>query len=264
MKTSILAKRVLVCLSALGMFPLAVWAQTAASLTPVAPVPNPCTPRFAAGSVITQPPALYSHNGVLSVQFSYQQTTDSLGNLLHCFMTPDGLQEPTLHVKPGDTLNITVTNNTPAQPFGEVFNAPNCGDTTVQFPTTSPPLPANTPNPNGILSIGSSVNIHYHGTNVTPQCGGDNVTKTLINSGSTFQYSFKFPLNEPPGLYWYHPHVHGLAERDLLGGATGALIVDGIQNVQPAVQGLRQRLLVVRDQPTIYGAGSESPGNCGN
>jgi FtsP/CotA-like multicopper oxidase with cupredoxin domain len=190
----------------------------------------------------------------LNVQFSYQQTTDSIGNLLHCFMTPDGVQEPTLHVRPGDTLNITVTNNTPAQPFGEVFNPPNCGDTTVQ--EAQPP--------NGIQSVGSSVNIHFHGTNVTPQCGGDNVTKTLINSGSTFQYSFTIPSDEPPGLYWYHPHVHGLAERDLLGGATGALIVSGIANVQPAVQGLRQRLLIVRDQPTIFGAGNESAGNCGN
>jgi FtsP/CotA-like multicopper oxidase with cupredoxin domain len=88
------------------------------------------------------------------------------------------------------------------------------------------------------------------------------VTKTLINSGSTFQYSFTFPTNEPPGLYWYHPHVHGLAERDLLGGASGALIVDGMQNVQPAVAGLRERILVIRDQPQVQGA-AEGPGNCG-
>lgn len=133
----------------------------------------------------------------------------------------------------------------------------------VQFPTTSPPLPPNTPNPNGIASIGSSVNIHYHGTNVTPQCKGDNVTRTLINSQSTFQYSFTFPIDEPPGLYWYHPHVHGLAERDLLGGASGALIVDGIENVQPAVQGLRPRTLIIRDLPQIDGL-AESAGNCGN
>jgi FtsP/CotA-like multicopper oxidase with cupredoxin domain len=264
MKTSIRVGSVLICAAVLGAFPLGAVAQTRYSAPPVPPVPDPCTPRFAAGSVIKEPPALFSRNGVLSVRFSYQQTTDSLGNLLHCFMTPDGVQEPTLHVNPGDTLNITVTNNTPVQPFGETFKAPNCGDNTVQFPTTSPPLPPNTPNPNGILSVGSSVNIHYHGTNVTPQCGGDNVTKTLINSGSTFQYSFTFPTNEPPGLYWYHPHVHGLAERDLLGGATGALVVDGIQNVKPAVQGLRQRVLTVRDQPTVFGAGNENGGNCGN
>jgi FtsP/CotA-like multicopper oxidase with cupredoxin domain len=167
-------------------------------------------------------------------------------------MTDTGIEEPTLHVNPGDTLNITVTNNTPMQPFGETYTAPNCGDATVQF----------TPPANGIASVGASVNIHYHGTNVTPQCGGDNVTRTLINPGTTFQYSFTFPTDEPPGLYWYHPHVHGLAERDLLGGATGALVVDGIQNVQPAVKGTRQRILVIRDQPQVQGA-AEGPGNCG-
>jgi FtsP/CotA-like multicopper oxidase with cupredoxin domain len=169
-------------------------------------------------------------------------------------MTDTGIEEPTLHVNPGDTLNITVTNNTPMQPFGETYNAPNCGNATVQF----------TPPANGMASVGASVNIHYHGTNVTPQCGGDNVTRTLINPGpgSTFQYSFTFPTDEPPGLYWYHPHVHGLAERDLLGGATGGLVVDGIQNVQPAVSGLRQRILMIRDQPQVQGA-AEGPGNCG-
>lgn len=241
----------------MAMVTVAAFAQTitttsSTSPTPVKPVSNPCA-RLKAGSIVHQPPALFSSNGVLNVRFSYQQTTDSVGRLLHCFMTDTGIEEPTLHVKPGDTLKITVTNNTPASPLGEVFNPPNCGDTTVQF----------TPPANGIASVGSSVNIHYHGTNVTPQCKGDNVTRTLINSGNTFQYSFTFPTDEPPGLYWYHPHVHGLAERDLLGGATGALVVDGIQNVQPAVQGLRHRILIIRDQPQVQGLG-ESAGNCGN
>jgi FtsP/CotA-like multicopper oxidase with cupredoxin domain len=218
---------------------------------PVAPVPNPCQ-RFKAGSVVANPPALFSANGSLSVRFSYQQTTDSVGRLLHCFMTPNGLQDPTLHVKPGDTLNITVTNNTPASPLGEMFNPPNCGDDAVEF--TPPSASAD--------SVGSSVNIHYHGTNVTPQCHGDNVTKTIINSGSTFQYSFTFPTDEPSGLYWYHPHIHGLAERDLLGGASGALIVDGIENTQPAVSGLRERVIVMRDQTQVDGL-AEGGGNCG-
>ena len=162
---------ILVCGTAFLFSPAPTSSQAAAGAgapVPVALVPNPCTPRFAAGSVVHQPPELYSENGVLNVRFSYQETTDSVGRLLHCFMTPDGMQEPTLHVNPGDTLNITVTNNTLASPLGEVYTAPNCGDTTVEF----------TPPASGTTSIGSSVNIHYHGTNVTPQCGGDNVTRT--------------------------------------------------------------------------------------
>jgi len=238
--------RILFAAVAFAMAPAGAFAQT-----PVAPVPNPC-PRFTAGSVVQQPPALFSHNGVLNVRFSYQtttDTTDSPGRQLFCFMTPDGLENPTLHVNPGDTLKITVTNNTPTSPISsmgeidELYNPPNCGDTTqrTQDPTQNAGM------------TGGSMNIHYHGTNVSPQCHGDNVTKTLINSGSTFQYNIQFPKDEPPGLYWYHPHVHGLAEAAVQGGGAGALVVDGINNVQPAVANLRERILVLRDQPTIQG-----------
>lgn len=200
--------------------------KAASSAAPVPPVANPC-PRPDAGSVVHNPAALFSSDGVLNVSFSYQHRIDSSGRELFCFMTPDGLQNPTLHVNPGDHLIITVTNNTPVGTGGMTINPPNCGDTTMNS---------------------SSVNIHYHGTNTSPKCRQDEVIKTLVNSGETFQYNFVFPLNEPPGLYWYHPHVHGIAEHALQGGAAGAIIVDGINNVQPAVGSLRQRILLVRDQ----------------
>jgi FtsP/CotA-like multicopper oxidase with cupredoxin domain len=229
----------------------AAMAQTASpatsSSTPaaVAPVPNACQ-RFAPGSVVQQPPALFSQNGVLNVRFSYQTTTDSYGRQLFCFMTPNGLENPTLYLNPGDTLNITVTNNTPitGPVTTEQYNPPNCGNTTAveQNPDNGGfTFPAMT---------GGSMNIHYHGTNTSPACGADNVTKTLINPGSTFSYSVQFPTTEPPGLYWYHPHVHGLAEAALQGGASGAIVVQGINNVQPATAGLLQRILVIRDEPT--------------
>jgi FtsP/CotA-like multicopper oxidase with cupredoxin domain len=206
---------------------------TTVSSTPatVQPVPNPC-PRFAPGSVVQQPAALFSQDGVLSVQFSYQTTTDSAGRTLFCFMTPSGLENPTLHVRPGDHLIITVTNNTTSQPLHMMIDPPNCG-------------------PGGNMMTLSSLNIHYHGTNTSPTCHSDEVIKTLINFGETFQYNVAFPENEPPGLYWYHPHVHGIAEAALLGGASGALVVDGIEEVQPAVSELRQRILVLRDQNTF-------------
>ena len=196
--------------------------------SPVRPVANPC-PRFNAGSVADNPPALFSSNGVLEVRFSYQQRFDSDGTELLCFMTPDGLEDPTLHVKPGDHLVITITNNTPAAPaIMPPLDLPNCGNLQVTK---------------------SSINIHYHGTNTSPTCHQDNVIKTVINSDETFQYNVAFPSDEPSGLYWYHPHIHMLAEHDVQGGATGAIIVEGIEGQQPAVSGLRERVFVVRDQP---------------
>ncbi len=238
------------CVMVLALAQTCAFAQTA-----VAKVNTTCQ-RFNPGSVIHQPPALFSSNGVLNVQFSYQTSTDSAGRQTFCFITPSGLQNPTLHVNPGDTLNITVTNNTPFNPVGdttEVFNAPTCGDITFE---------AQNPDNNNGMS-GGSMNIHYHGTNTTPQCHGDNVVKTLVNPGHTFSYSLVFPTDEPPGLYWYHPHVHGLAEAALQGGASGALVVNGIHNVQPAVSKLRHRVIMVRDEPTLQGLQEDAGGTEG-
>lgn len=94
----------------------------------------------------------------------------------------------------------------------------------------------------------TSVNMHFHGANTSPGCHSDEVIHTLVNNGKTFQYHVAFPKNEPPGLYWYHPHVHGQSETAVLGGGTGAIIVEGIEKYQPDVAGLRERVLEVRDQ----------------
>lgn len=105
-KTSIVKRTILSLywLIFLTLAPMCTFAQTSATSggtpTPVPPVPNPCS-RFTAGRVVHNPPALFSSNGVLNVRFSYQQTTDSAGRTLFCFMTDTGLEEPTLHVKPG-------------------------------------------------------------------------------------------------------------------------------------------------------------------
>jgi FtsP/CotA-like multicopper oxidase with cupredoxin domain len=201
---------------------------------------DPC-PRPAAGTVVTPPPDLFSDDGVLNVTFNYFTAVDQANRTLFCFKTPDGLQSPTLHVKPGDTLNVTVTNRVPPPAPGtptEVVSNPSnqCGDATMTI---------------------TSLNVHYHGTNTTPACHGDQVIHTIINSGETFHYSLQFPTDEPPGLYWYHPHVHGIAEGAVQGGASGAIIVEGIGHFQPAVVGLPERILMVRDMNV---AGLPTPG----
>ena len=91
----------------------------------------------------------------------------------------------------------------------------------------------------------TSVNMHFHGANISPTCHSDEVIHTIVNAGQSYTYSLKFPADEPPGLYWYHPHIHGFAEAALQGGASGAIIVDGIESVQPAVKGLPSRTLIM-------------------
>jgi FtsP/CotA-like multicopper oxidase with cupredoxin domain len=220
---------------ALGIPLVTATAQTSAVVQT-----GPC-PRFAAGSTVTNPPALFSKNGVLKVNLSYQTEQDAQGRTLYCFTTPSGTESPTLHVKPGDHLMINVKNNLPvptsASEMQMATNAASiCGATKMNT---------------------SSVNVHYHGTNTSPACHQDEVVHTLINPGQTFSYNVAFPSDEPPGLYWYHPHVHGISEPAVLGGASGVIVVDGIESVQRATLGLPHRILVVRDQPV---AGNPTPG----
>jgi FtsP/CotA-like multicopper oxidase with cupredoxin domain len=93
----------------------------------------------------------------------------------------------------------------------------------------------------------NSVNIHYHGTNVPPSCHQDEVIKTAVDGGKSFDYALQFPKDEPPGLYWYHPHIHGLSEAAVLGGASGAIIVEGLEKFNPVVAGLPEQIFMIRD-----------------
>ncbi|HEX4294734.1 MAG TPA: multicopper oxidase domain-containing protein [Rhizomicrobium sp.] len=191
-------------------------------------------PRPAVGSEIAPPPDLFSVNGTLETSLNYYTSVDDDGRTLFCFVTTDGKLSPTLHVNPGDRIKIHLTNMVPSAPLGRSEKMSNdtlvCGNADM---------------------TDTSVNMHFHGLNVTPGCHGDEVIHTLVNSGETFDYDFKVPADEPPGLYWYHPHVHGISSISVQGGGTGVIEVQGIANIQPAVSGLPERFIVLRDEPNM-------------
>jgi FtsP/CotA-like multicopper oxidase with cupredoxin domain len=201
---------------------------------------EPCS-RLPAGSDVSSPPDLYSADGKLTADLSYQKRTDAAGRTLYCFTTADGGESPTFHLHPGDRLVLRVKNDLP-----------------TPAPAAAMHMETNASNTCGsAMMTDASVNIHYHGTNTPPTCHADEVIRTLINPGETFTYDVPFPPDEPPGLYWYHPHVHGTSEAAVQGGASGAIVVEGIERLQPSVRGVPQRLLIVRDEEV---AGSPKPG----
>jgi FtsP/CotA-like multicopper oxidase with cupredoxin domain len=99
------------------------------------------------------------------------------------------------------------------------------------------------------MAMGADVmNLHFHGITIPPTCHEDDVLRTSVRPGESFDYRFTVPEDEPPGLYWYHPHIHGFARPQVLGGASGALIVEGIERANPEVAGLPERVLIIRDE----------------
>ena len=194
-------------------------------------------PRPAAQSPVNNPPDVFSVNGVIDIEMNYLTSVDDSGRTLFCFVTSDGMETPTLHVNPGDTIKIKLTNQVPKVPGGRSEVMSNDGDKCGSKNMTD-----------------SSVNMHFHGTNTSPRCHSDEVIHTLVNPGETFQYTLHIPKDEPPGLYWYHPHVHGTSSHMVQGGATGMIEVEGIANVQPAVAGLPERFIILRDQQFVEDA----------
>jgi FtsP/CotA-like multicopper oxidase with cupredoxin domain len=98
-----------------------------------------------------------------------------------------------------------------------------------------------------------STNLHFHGMTVPPVCHQDDVIQTSIQPDDPpFEYRMQIPADQPPGLYWYHPHIHGFSKVQVLGGASAALIVEGIERANPALAGLPERVVVIRDQELLY------------
>jgi FtsP/CotA-like multicopper oxidase with cupredoxin domain len=90
-------------------------------------------------------------------------------------------------------------------------------------------------------------NLHFHGLHVSPNAPQDDVISMMVMPGQSIRYAVKIPLDQPPGLYWYHPHPHGESYQQTLDGMSGAVVIEGIEKYVPAVRGLRERVLVLRD-----------------
>jgi FtsP/CotA-like multicopper oxidase with cupredoxin domain len=216
-----------------------------ACLTASAQLPN-CPLRPNPGSVVLDPLSLSSQNGALQLALTLRNGVDAAGYTHYCFdySTANGdVEAPTLRLNPGDTLTLDLTNQlnvvTPASAAGAHSH--------MEGMATSEP-PATDPCKSKLVNY-NTTNLHFHGLNVPPVCHQDDVVNTLIQPSPTpFRYQIQIPANEPPGLYWYHPHPHGFTTFQVNGGATGAIIVGGIEKIKPQVAGLTERVFIVRQQ----------------
>jgi FtsP/CotA-like multicopper oxidase with cupredoxin domain len=201
-----------------------------------------CT-RPSPGSAVPEPEDLRSQNGVLKVELAERNVTESSGSTRYCFLDGNGNQSPTLRLHPGNLLILNVKNDL-VDPRGAASPANH-------LHAEAKPESHADPCQSGAMTS-TSTNLHFHGLTVPPVCHQDDVLKTSIQpTDAPFEYRFRVPSNEPPGLYWYHPHIHGFTKQQVLGGASGALIIEGIERANPKLAGLPERVLVIRDQDLL-------------
>lgn len=187
---------------------------------------------------------------MLRLDLAVRNSVQSDGSMRYCYVTADGAQSPTLSLKPGDELILRLSNELADTtgthgPHGahnaHSAHAAHDAHATDDDPCTSGAMNA------------TATNLHFHGLTVPARCHEDEVLTTSIAAGSApFEYRFHIPRDETPGLYWYHPHIHGFSNQQVQGGASGAMIIEGIERAVPEVAGLPERVFVVRDQSLLH------------
>ena len=116
---------------------------------------------------------------------------------------------PTITMRPGQTVRISLANNLLEKKDGKVLPAAKC---------VIPDGGVNVPH------CFNETNLHAHGLWVSPSGNSDNVLIS-INPGVSFDYEYAVPSDHPAGTFWYHPHKHGSTALQVSSGMAGALVI---------------------------------------
>jgi len=165
----------------------------------------------ATAAALVEPPVVRSEAGVAQLTLIAVQNPKTG---LPAFSFNGQLVPPTIRVNPGDHIKIHYVNQLPVpvhQPFTNMTN------------------------------------LHFHGMKTSPTEPGDDVIDIMVMPGQSYDYDVYVPKDESPGLYWYHPHAHGESNRQLSGGMSGLIIVNGLEKYYPQVAHVPEQILILRD-----------------
>ncbi len=205
---------------------------------------------------LVDPPVFTSQNGVLDIMMvampqpipTISFTPPHSSTVIHptgwvyqiCPRPASGLSCPSgsstvspyggtrLALAPGDTLKIRFVNRLPKVDPNKLRHVTDPGEANLYLNPT---------------------NLHTHGV-LTPARAatrsdptfGDFVFVTIFNSANgipvpqtthqhgpivmdTVDYKITVPANHPSGLFWFHPHVHGIALNQLVEGMSGLMTI---------------------------------------
>ncbi len=181
-----------------------------------APTPEP----------LAQPSEIRSRNGILDATITAAPGPVRLGDHTLAGLLYNGAYvPPLLRARLGDTMRITFRN--------DLINHSG-----LDRPGYVGPI---------CTGVDTPSNLHFHGMSVSPQGNSDNVF-VHVRPGDAFQYEVRIPASgrQGPGLFWYHPHAHGFVNEQILGGMSGGLVVDGIEQLFPLLNGLPERFFLIK------------------
>ena len=172
-----------------------------------------------------------------------------------CYVAAGDADAPVIRVRQGAALAVTLRNEISDPAAIAAITAPG------RLKTANRRVPPTT----GFLAVvpgehhaaTGATNLHLHGFAVPPVAPQDDVMTVCTDPAAgparcgqrQFTYRFQLPTDMPAGLYWYHPHVHGETQAQMLMGLAGALVVEGAEDDARRAAGIDERVLVVRQLP---------------
>jgi FtsP/CotA-like multicopper oxidase with cupredoxin domain len=169
-----------------------------------------------------------------------------------CYVSNGIADAPVIRVRRGTELKITLRNEI-TDPAAIATHLP--GGTLDQ---ANPIVPAQTgffPVTGGRRhEVTGTTNLHVHGFAVPASVPQDEVMKTCVDPAvgpaqcgqREFTYRYQIPVDMPEGLYWYHPHVHGEVQAQMLMGLSGPIVVEGPESDARRAAGIEERIFIVR------------------
>jgi len=169
---------------------------------------SPVRAHAAPQDLLVRPPEIRSRNGVLEATLTAAPGRVRLGEIsFPGFLYNDLYLPPLLRARVGDVIRIRLKNDLPEDP----------------------------------------TNLHFHGMGVSPRGNSDNVF-LHVRPSRQFNYEVHIPVGDRqgPGLFWYHPHAHGFVAKQMLGGMSGGLVIDGSESYFPILKDLPERFLFIK------------------
>ena len=174
-----------------------------------------------------------------------------------CYVFGQIAEAPTIRVRQGEDMFIKLRNEiTDPAALDKLVVPGHLDDPNPEIPTQAgyyPVLPAMHHKATG------TTNLHLHGLAVSPMAPQDETLKTCVDPAvgpatcgrREFVYHYRIAQTMPAGLYWYHPHVHGEVQAQMLMGLSGALIVEGPTDDARRAAGIEDRVFVVRQSQDL-------------
>ncbi len=205
---------------------------------------------------LVEPPVFASRNGVLDIMMvampqpipTIAFTSPTTGAVIHptgwvyqiCPRPASGLSCPSggatvspyggtrLALQPGDTLKIRFVNRLPKLNPNKLRHEPDPGEANLYLnPTNLHTHGVLTPARAATLSDPTFGDFVY--VSIFNSANGIPVPQTTHQHGpivmDTVDYKITIPPNHPSGLFWFHPHVHGIALNQVVEGMSGLITI---------------------------------------